>query len=447
MKSFAQQFEANWKKLGFVPHGAPVLLAISGGIDSMAMAHLFLTAGIPFAVGTCNFQLRGEEADKDQQMVIDWCAANSVECHSVRFDTEAKMELWKKGVQETARILRYEWLEQIRKQHDYAAIATAHHANDNAETLLMNLFKGTGISGLHGILPKNNYIIRPLLFATKKELTEYVKVTGIPYRDDASNASSKYLRNDVRLNLIPVIEQSFPNVLKSLNNSIQRFAEAEVLYNKALETERKKLIEKRGKDFYVAVRKLQKREPLHTICYELFKPFGFATGQVNDIVALLDSESGHYVSSATHRVIRNRDFLVITEHDTRKADTIAIDEIPRTITTEPGVQYKFQYKDAPVEIVADENIACINTDKLEPPILLRKWKQGDYFYPLGMGMKKKKLSKFLVEKKIPIHEKEHIMVLESNKRIVWVPGYRLDERFKVTPSTKQVLVARLVKRN
>lgn len=438
--SLLKKFQDNWRRNGFNTLQQPVLLAVSSGSDSMVMAHLFQQSSIPFGVAHCNFQLRGEEADKDEVLVRNWCAANNIEFHSVRFDTAAKVEQWKKGVQETARILRYEWLEQIRSKNNYACIATAHHANDNAETLLMNLFKGTGISGLHGILPKNGNIIRPLLFAAKKDITAYIQQEQVTYREDASNASDKYTRNDIRLNILPVIEESFPNIISSLNNSIQRFADAEELYLKAIEQERKKLLELRGKDYYVSVKKLQKRSPLHTICYELFKPFGFATGQVHDIIALLSSESGHYITSPTHRVIRDRDFLIITVFDTRQVDFISIEHIP--ITLRAGTrQFKFRYAPVPATIPADDNTAYIDVSKLEQPLILRRWKQGDYFYPLGMGMKKKKLSRYFIDKKIPLHEKENVWVLESNKRIVWVAGHRLDERFKVKPDTTEVVVA------
>lgn len=417
----------------------PALLAVSCGADSMVMAHLFLEGKMPFAIAHCNFQLRGAEADKDEELVRSWCAANNIPFHHVRFDTKARMEQWKKGVQETARILRYEWLEEIRSKNGYSCIATAHHANDNAETLLMNLFKGTGISGLHGILPRNGHIIRPLLFASKKDITDYAQQHDVPYREDASNATDKYTRNDVRLNILPVIEKSFPNVITSLNNSIQRFAEAEELYKKAIEQERKKLLEQRGKDYYIAIRKLEKRTPLHTICYELFRPFGFTTGQVQDIVGLLSSESGHYLISPTHRIIRDRDFLIVTLFDTRQADFITIEDIPVTLKAGDR-QYKFKYAPVPAEIPANDKTAYIDVAKLEQPLILRRWKQGDYFYPLGMGMKKKKLSRFLIDKKTPLHEKENVWVLESNKRIVWVAGHRLDERFKVKPGTTEVLI-------
>ncbi|MBZ0099203.1 MAG: tRNA lysidine(34) synthetase TilS [Taibaiella sp.] len=440
--SLLKRFQENWRRSGFGANNATVLLAVSGGADSMTMAHLFLESAISIAVAHCNFQLRGDEADKDEELVRDWCGKNNIAFHHVRFDTKAKTEEWKKGIQETARILRYDWLEKTRKESGYAFIATAHHANDNAETLLMNLFKGTGISGLHGIPQRNGNIVRPLLFASKKDIAEYIIQHNVAYREDASNALDKYTRNDVRLNILPAIEKSFPNIISSLNNSMQRFSEAEELYKRAIEQERKKLVERRGKDYYIAVRKLEKRQPLHTLCYELFKPFGFTPGQVQDIISLLSSESGHYLISPTHRVIRDRDFLIITLFDTREADFISIEKIPVTLKA-GGRQYKFKYAPVPETLPAADDTACIDTAKLEQPLILRRWKQGDYFYPLGMGMKKKKLSRYFIDKKTPLHEKENIWVLESNKRIVWIAGHRLDERFKVGTSTKEVLIARI----
>ena len=439
--SLQKRFLENWQRSG-VGGNTTVLLAVSGGSDSMAMARLFLECKILFAVAHCNFQLRSDEADKDEELVRKWCSESNIAFYHTRFDTKVKTEEWKKGIQETARILRYEWLEKIRKEHGYSFIATAHHANDNAETLLMNLFKGTGISGLHGIPARNGNIIRPLLFAAKKDIAEYVEDNNIPYREDASNALDKYTRNDVRLNILPVIERSFPNIISSLNNSIQRFAEAEELYKKTVEQERKKLLAQRGKDYYIAVRKLERRQPLQTLCYELFKPFGFTAGQVQDIISLLSSESGHYLISPTHRVIRDRDFLIITLFDTRDADFITIEKIPVTLKA-GGRQYKFKYAPVPETIPAGDDTAYIDTVKLQQPLILRRWKQGDYFYPLGMGMKKKKISRYLIDKKIPLHQKENIWVLESNKRIVWVAGHRLDERFKISPSAKEVLIVKV----
>ncbi len=405
----------------------------------MVMAELFLSNNLSFGVAHCNFQLRGAESDGDEQLVTEWCTLNNVPLHTIRFETKKHSEEWKKGTQETARILRYEWFEQIRKEHGYTQIATAHHANDNVETLLINLFKGTGIAGLHGILPEQNNIIRPLLFANKADIHAFAAQMNIRYREDASNASDDYLRNAVRLNIIPAVLESFPNAIASVNESITRFAESELLYRKAIAAEQKKLIEKRGQDLYIPILKLRHKQPLATIVYELIHPYGFNSAQVPHVLGLLESESGHFVNSTSHRIIKNRDFLIITTLPTTSTDFIPVAAAPCIIDTGKD-HFSFAIENKPKELDKDAHVAVIDLAKVEFPLILRKWKTGDYLYPLGMNMKKKKVSKLLIDAKMPIHEKEHVWVLECNKRIVWLTGMRLDERFKVRDSSEQVLV-------
>ena len=436
-----QQFEQNWRAGKNVKPGSVFLLAVSGGIDSMVMAHLFLESGIPFAVAHCNFMLRGAESDLDEALVHDWCATNNIPFHDAHFETKKFTEEWKTGTQETARILRYEWFEQVRKEKGYSKIVTAHHANDNVETLLINLFKGTGIGGLHGILPDSNNILRPLLFATKEMISAYAYENDVRYRDDASNVTDDYLRNSIRNNIIPAVQHLFPNAVASVNESISRFAQAEVLYRRAIESERKKLVEKRGPDHYIPIRKLSHRDPLPTILFELILPFGFHATQLTHVLGLLSSETGHYVSSQTHRIIRNRDFLIITTLPTHTAGLIVIEGAPCVV--EAGkYHFSFSIHDKPKQIDTDPNTACLDIGKVEFPMILRKWKTGDYLYPLGMKMKKKKVSKLLIEVKMPLHEKEHVWILESGKRIAWVAGLRPDERFKLTDATEKVLTVK-----
>jgi tRNA(Ile)-lysidine synthase len=306
------------------------------------------------------------------------------------------------------------------------------------ETVLINLFKGTGISGLHGIQVTNNYIIRPLLFAEKAEILQYVSDSKVPFREDASNDTDNYLRNAVRHHIVPVAKEWFNDVIKQVNSTVERVGEVELFYNKAIAQEKKKLLEKRGNDYYISVLKFNKREALNTLCYELFKPFGFTSAQIPQIISLLSSESGHFISSSTHRVIRNRDFLIITHLSQQHTDFIQIDAFPSTVHTAHN-NYSFKEEDKPAAISSSATTALIDADKLQPPLILRRWKHGDYFYPLGMGMKKKNISKYFIDQKIPLHEKENVWVLESNKRIVWVTGMRLDERFKITDKTSKVL--------
>jgi tRNA(Ile)-lysidine synthase len=435
------QFLEYWGKKQFAEKEQIVLLAVSGGMDSMVMADLFQKSGIKFAVAHCNFGLRGEASDLDERLVRDWCNTNNIVIHSILFDTKQKSLEWKKATQETARILRYEWFEVIRQENKYAVVATAHHANDNVETLMINLFKGTGISGIHGIMPRQGRIIRPLLFAGREMIASYATENKIPFREDASNATDDYLRNAVRHNIIPAVQQLFPHVIGSVNESIARFSEAEILYKRAIDIERKQLLDKRGHDYYIPIRKLLPREPLATICYELLVPFGFTSRQLPHVLSLLESESGRHISSSTHRIIRNRDFLVITSLPAETADLIVIDAVPCKVNT-GKFSYSFSVHPKPKIIPADPNIACLTMAEIEFPIVLRTWRTGDYFYPLGMKMKKKKVSRLLVDEKIALHDKEDIRILECNKRIAWVSGIRLDDRFKIKESTEQALVVK-----
>lgn len=430
-------FEANWRDKHFAKQEDTILLAVSGGADSMVMAHLFLNAAIPFAIAHCNFQLRGAEADGDEQLVKGWAAANGIPFHNIRFNTRQVAAEQKTSIQEAARMLRYTWLEEIKQQHTYAAIATAHHANDNAETLLINFFKGTGISGLHGIPEKNGNIIRPMLFATRQEIEQYSAENNIAYRNDSSNTSDKYLRNAVRHNILPVINGYFPSVVGNLNENIERFKQVETVYKTAIQKQIKKLTERRGVDVFIPTLKLAKASPLATICYELFSAYDFTSAQVPHIIELIDAESGKFMETEHYKLIKDRNFLIITKKDGRETDNILIDSFPAKIATRDTV---FSFATAANHSFSkDETTATIDFDKLELPLLLRKWKAGDYFYPLGMNMKKKKIARFLIDQKIPLHQKEKVWVLESRKKIIWVAGMRLDERFKLTASSKNIL--------
>lgn len=430
-------FIDNWREK-FATVNQPVLLAVSGGVDSMVLAHLLHQSQISFAIGHCNFQLRGADADGDQQFVKAWAEKQGIPFHTVSFDTRAAMQALGAGVQETARKLRYEWLLALCAANGYGALLTAHHANDNAETLLINLFKGTGISGLHGIPERNGVILRPLLFASRNEIAAYASAHAIGYREDASNASDKYLRNAVRHKVIPAVEAVFPDAVEQMNQSIRRFSQVEILYEKAIAAERKKLLEQRGRDYYVQALRLKHRQPLETICYELFRTFGFTASQTGQIVRLIESESGHYLQSGSHRIIKDRNFLIVTALQETEADLLLVEQFPATVDVANG-KFSFRMVDTPSRLTADDTVAYVDADMLDMPLKIRRWKTGDYFYPFGMGMKKKKISRFLIDKKVPLHEKEQLWVLESNRRIVWLAGMRADERFKVKAGKSQVL--------
>ena len=433
-----QRFIENYKNKGWGNTPKAILLAVSGGRDSMVMADLFLKNKISFIVVHCNFQLRGEEANTDEKLVKSWCVENKIPFFVNHFDTKSFAGQWKKGIQETARKLRYDWFSTLCKENNLRYIATAHHANDNVETLLINLFKGTGIKGLQGIPMQNGNIIRPLLFATREMIDHYAIENNIQYRDDESNEDDKYLRNAVRHQIIPNIEKYFPNASNQIHDSIKRFSQTLEIYDENIQQKIKKLIEQRGKDIYIPIRKLKQVNPLETLCYELFKPYGFSGMQTQQLIDLMDAEAGKWINSPSHKLIKDREFLIITELKTEATDFISIEHIPTKIDVE-HLSFHLSKTVKPEIISRAANIAFLDLSKIEFPILLRKWRQGDYFYPIGMGMKKKKLSRFFIDQKIPLHQKENIWVLESNKRIVWLAGYRLDERFKITDKTDEVL--------
>ncbi|HXR83466.1 MAG TPA: tRNA lysidine(34) synthetase TilS [Hanamia sp.] len=422
-----------------------LLLAVSGGADSVTLCQLCFEAGFDFEIAHCNFQLRGEESERDEQFVIQLAEKYHKNISVKKFSTREYAEENKISIQVAARELRYEWFDELINEqstivhHQAAWLLTAHHANDNIETLLMNFFKGTGIRGLQGILPKKGKMIRPLLFAKREEIISFIKETNLEFVEDSSNASEKYTRNYFRLQLIPSVEKVFPKAEENLIHNLERFREIDLLYQQSIQLHKKKLLEQKENEIHIPVLKLLKTEPLKTILYEIIKDFHFTAHQTEDVIHLLKSESGRYVTSSTHKIIRNRRWLIIAPIDNQIAAHILIEENDKEIPFDLG---KLMIKKVSFEkekIEASPLVAMLDLQNVSFPLMLRKWKQGDYFYPLGM-QKKKKLSKFFIDQKMSMTEKENSWVIESNKRIIWIVGKRIDDRFKIKETTKEVLL-------
>ncbi len=438
MEDLETKFIAHVANRGYRSGDRPVLLALSGGMDSMVLAHLLLASGIPFAAAHCNFKLRGDASDGDEAFVAAWAAARGLVCHVRSFDTKAYASEQGLSTQMAARDLRYSWFEELRRRHDYAAILTAHHAGDVAETMLINLMRGSGIAGLHGIPERNGAVIRPLLFASRAEIAEYAAGNGIEWREDASNAKADYLRNALRHDVMPTLEDLMPGAGKRMAETAARIAETEIIFRKAVARKLGRLMEQRGRDQYVPIRLLRKQEGLSALAFELFTPFGFSPDQVQQILRLMDSDSGKGVHSVTHRVIRHRDFLVVSAQVPLEADLVVIDELPAKVETADGA-FELSWDDPGGAISTDPDVALLDADEIGLPLLLRTRREGDYFYPLGMGGKKKKLKRFLIDAKVPVHQKDRIRILEWDRKILWIAGMRIDERFKLRPGTKRVL--------
>jgi tRNA(Ile)-lysidine synthase len=461
LHTLTQEFLEFLKQHNFTATNTKWLIAVSGGVDSVVLCHLCSANCIPFAMAHCNFQLRGAESESDKAFVKAFAAQLNTELFVKDFDTKKYMTETGKSVQVAARELRYAWFAELLENfktthhspltsHGFATthvspltthyIATAHHANDNIETVLMNLFRGTGIKGLRGIQPVQATIIRPLLNITKEAILDYAKTHNLSWVEDSSNSSDKYTRNFIRNKIIPLMEEAIPRDEMGFEKTMEMLSEVEMLYNEAITFHKKKLLEIKGNEIHIPVLKLSASKPLKTIVYEIIKDFGFSSLQTDDVLALLKAESGKYVASATHRIIRNRAWLIIAPQKTEEANLILIERPDDKIQFAIGsLQLATISKNTSINMMhISSDIALLNAAEIQFPLILRPWKQGDYFYPLGM-MKKKKLARFFIGQKISKTDKEKIWVVESNKKILWVVGHRIDERFKITEGTKEIL--------
>ncbi len=417
-------------------------LACSGGLDSVVLAHLLSSLGYTFTILHCNFQLRGEESERDEHFVRSLAHRLNVPVLVEKFDTKLEMELTGKGVQETARNLRYTWFKHVLEKEESSKpkwLLTAHHADDQVETMLMYFFRGTGLTGLQGMKVKTDFIIRPLLFAERVILEKYANENELNWVEDSSNATSDYTRNFFRNNIIPQLQEVYPSIKSTVINNGKRFQEIEILFQQKVNEIKKRLLEKRDHGFAIPVNKLKHVEPIDTIMFEIFSEFGFGSHQISEIKKLFDASSGKYILSSSHRVLRNRNWLLIEPIIEAEQSVKLVERSLSQLKIEDAL-ISFREVDADLPIPVDSKSALLNLEKLKFPLLIRKWKQGDYFYPLGMN-KKKKLSRFMTDLKLSLTEKENQWVIESDKKIVWVVGRRIDDRFKIDErTTSKILI-------
>lgn len=418
-----------------------VLLAVSGGRDSVLMAHLFNEAKLNFGIAHCNFGLRGKESDDDETFVRELASAFNVPFITVRFATAAFSEENRISIQMAARELRYNWFEEMRIQYGYQYIAVAHHQSDATETILLNLVRGTGISGLHGIRPKRINIIRPLLFLSSEEIKEHVSSNNIQFREDSSNSSVKYARNKIRLNVIPHLRELNPGLDETFASNSRRFEDIEEFLNIHAGSLRRTLFEagKQG-ETYIPIGKLKGLTPLKLLLFELFKPYNFEEPVLDDLVQAWDGQSGKKFESPTHTLLLDRQRLILKSNERPETHEVLIEE------HENAIQWKHLYFKSRYEtthgltIPTRHEIAFFDADLLQFPLKLRLWKKGDFFYPFGMKGKKK-VSDLFTSLKLSLFSKENVPVLENgNGDILWIVGFRTDDRYKITPPTNRVFI-------
>lgn len=414
-----------------------LLLAVSGGIDSVVLAHLCHEAGLKFGIAHCNFGLRAEESEGDEKFVKQLSEKFKVPFYSTHFNTQAFADEQSISIQMAARQLRYKWFEEIRKKNKYDLVLIAHHKDDEIETLFINLIRGTGISGLHGIPLQRGKIVRPLLFATRNEIEQYVLQNNLSFREDSSNSSDKYIRNKLRQKVIPVLKEINSSLEATISKNIERLQQVEQVYREAVEQKIKSLVVKKKNTIEVDVKKLLKLYPVAVYIYELLKPFGFNEAVCADVLGVIkDKTSGRQFFSQTHRLLKDRSKLIITSHSKGAEEEFVIKAGLKKIN-KPFAMSISQVKAASYTIPRSAQIASVDLGKLKFPLTIRKWKQGDAFRPLGMTTKKK-LSDFFIDNKFSLIDKENTWLLLSGTDIVWVIGHRVDDRYKVTGKTRVV---------
>jgi len=416
-----------------------ILLGISGGVDSVVMLHLLLRAGYELGVAHCNFQLRDKESEEEHKFVA-WLAKHyNIPIFEKKFDTHQYALEQGVSIQMAARRLRFEWFEQLRQTHHYDYIGIAHNKNDRAETALINLARGTGLKGITGIKPKSKYIVRPLLFAGRDDILHYCHQEGLSYREDSSNQTTKYSRNRIRHEIIPEFQKINPQFLETMDKNLNHFRSAYKLFESMISEIKRRLLIKQGNDWFINLKLLKTYPENYTILYELLKPFGFSADVVSDLFSSLESESGKTFYSNNYKAVKDRSELIITLLEAPEPKRYYIDKGSSKIETPVTLTLYEKDVDEAFRIPSDPNVACIDYDLVEFPLILRKWQSGDFFKPLGFGHYKK-LSDFFIDNKYSLVNKEQTWLLTSGEQIVWVVGARLDERFKITNLTRKVLM-------
>ena len=421
-----------------------VLAAVSGGMDSVVMVHLLKAAGYNFGIAHCNFQLRGDEALSDQQFVKDLSAKLSAPFHAINFDTKKYAAEKKISIQMAARELRYQWFAELSQQSGYDVTALAHHQNDTIETILLNLTRGTGIAGLHGILPKNGSIVRPLMFLKRDDIQDIVKTENLQYVEDSSNSSTKYARNKIRLEVIPKLKELNPALEDTFEHNLKHFRGLEALLEQKLDELRKSIFTFYGEDIHISIEEVKKFNPQFLLLYGLLREYGFNESIVEDIISSLDKHSGRVFGSTAYMLLLDRDKLILAKRQATSDETISIDKDQHQVKFN-NYQLNILHDDSPLIIKDNPLSVSIDTDLLIYPLTLRHWSEGDHFHPLGMKTRQK-LSDFFVHQKVPLHEKPQIPILvNGNDEIIWIGGYRPDNRYKVTAKTKKVTIFELFK--
>ncbi|MBQ8492870.1 MAG: tRNA lysidine(34) synthetase TilS [Alistipes sp.] len=422
-------------------HDDRLLLTVSGGVDSMVMMSLAAAAGYRFGVAHCNFQLRGQESDDDELLVEREARRYGAEFYNKRFDTLGEMERTGESMEMAARRLRYAWFKELCDEHGYTAIAIAHHSNDSIETFFINMLRGTGLRGLTGITTQLGRVVRPMMFATRKDIHDYALAHHIPFREDWSNRSTKYLRNKVRIGLVPMLKEINPQFTTIMRRNIARLSQAQDFITSAINIVKSEALEHSGDIHTLHVKRIRPTLPRNYVIYEILNSeYGFKGDVVDALCHAIDNDATgrRFYSREWVAVVDRGDVVVAPIMEDDSCETIVECGTVRSYAGGSVLYYEYCNIDFIDTLDQGENVALIDADKLRFPLYVRRWREGDWFVPFGMSGRKK-LSDYLIDKKVSMAEKSRQFVLVSGEDIVWVVGRRLDDRFAITPNTENVL--------
>jgi tRNA(Ile)-lysidine synthase len=446
------QFQAYINRYNLLAEGDKVILALSGGIDSMVLADLLLKAKVEFVAAHCNFHLRGHESDGDDWFVRKFAEKRGIQCFVKHFETEKYAAKYGISIEMAARDLRYAWFEQLRQQLGYDKIAVAHHADDQAETFFINLLRGAGLNGLKGMKPQNSVIIRPLLWASREQIRKYAVENHVVWREDHTNVESVYLRNRIRNQLLPVFDELQPKARQGLYKSLEHLSAENELYRTLLKEKLAQIVERDGdvqRLPYSKIIKAEVPEPVEgpassfQLLFEWLRQYGFNTDQCHFIYDAIGTGIGNQYCSPTHCVVIGRDDLQLSEIKEKTDDEIQIQIGEEEILSPIHLRFSKLEKTADFIINKSSDVAQLDSDKLRFPLALRHWRHGDRFCPLGMKGSKL-LSDFFADQKFTEYQKQNVWLLVSaDGEILWVVGYRIDDRFKIVNDTKTVFECRL----
>ena len=417
----------------------PVLLGVSGGTDSVVLLHILQALGYECIIAHCNFHLRMEESNRDEAFVRNLASRYCLKAYFVDFQTTEYAQQEKISIEMAARDLRYSWFADLLVQTGAQAIAVAHHADDSIETMLLNLIRGTGLKGITGIQPRNQQVVRPLLSCSRDEIEAYRRQHQLEYVEDSTNIQTDYRRNKIRHELLPLLEQINPSVRQTLYNSIHYFQGAYCLYNEHITQIAEKLsaVQSDGR-VVIDIQGLLQQVDVATVLYELISPYGFNSSQLDDIVQALGSESGKTFYSETHRIVKDRASLIISAKADSKENLYIISQPDCTVRIPYPLRVSTLAVDASFVVSKSAEKIQLDAENILFPLTIRSWQEGDWFVPFGMKHRKK-LSDFFIDLKLSIADKEKVQLLCSGDTILWVIGYRTDNRFRVQPQTSQVI--------